>query len=203
MPPNADAVIRDTIAAVLRASIYQRASSPWARFLTWLARWLDRLLSRIGTMRHVSPAIYWPIAIAVIVIVAVVIVRFIYLFRTRREDVGDGSVGRVLRAGTRGRDPWRVAEEAAAQGDFTTAAHALYLALLEAAARRGEVRLHPSKTVGDYARELRHRSSTLLGRFREFGRSYETVIYGAGECDRQRYEGLLALAGPIACAPNG
>ena len=200
MPSQADAVIRDTIAAVLRASIYRRSSSPWERFLTWLGRWWDRLMSRFGGVHHVSPAIYWPVAIVVILLVAVVIARSVYLFRARREDVGEGSATRVLRAGTRGRDPWRAAEEAAARGDFTAAAHALYLALLEAAARRGELRLHPSKTVGDYARELRHRSSALLGRFRDFARSYETVIYGAGECDRQRYEGLLALAGPIVRA---
>ena len=59
------------------------------------------------------------------------------------------------------------------------------------------VRLHASKTVGDYARELRERSSSTLGRFRDFGRSYESVIYGGLPCDQSRFETLRALAAPV------
>lgn len=98
-----------------------------------------------------------------------------------------------------------LAQELAARGEYTEAAHALYRALLEALARRERVRLHPSKTVGDYVRDLRQRSSSLFGRFRDFARSYETVVYGIGVCDRERYERLLALAAPIVRAepPRG
>ena len=103
----------------------------------------------------------------------------------------------LRRGGDRARDPWLVAQEAASRGQFTEAAHALYEALLEAAARRGDVRLHQSKTVGDYAREMRGRGSALLARFRDFARSYEVVIYGIGHCDQERYERLLAIARPI------
>jgi hypothetical protein len=94
-------------------------------------------------------------------------------------------------------DPWLAAQQQAASGDFTSAAHSLYLALLTAIARRGLVRIHPSKTVGDYVRELRARSASVFTRFRDFARAYETVVYGTGVCDRERYETLQRLALPI------
>ena len=117
----------------------------------------------------------------------------------RRSDRGARAAG-VARAPARAhgvRDPWAAAPEDAARGDYTAAAHALYQALLESAARRGELRLHHSKTLGDYVRELRARSSALFGRFRDFARAYETVIYGIGVCDRERFERLRALALPV------
>jgi hypothetical protein len=56
--------------------------------------------------------------------------------------------------------------------------------------------------VGDYVRELRGRSSTLLDRFRAFARSYEVVVYGVGTCDQERYEQLRLLATDIL-QPHG
>jgi hypothetical protein len=82
----------------------------------------------------------------------------------------------------------------AAAGQYTDAAHALYAALLEGVARREQLRLHPSKTAGDYLRELRRRSSQLVPTFRDFARLYEVVVYGLGSCDRDRYERLYVLA---------
>jgi len=52
-------------------------------------------------------------------------------------------------------------------------------------------------------RDLRARSSSLFGRFRDFARSYETVVYGLGTCDRERYERLRALAAPIVQPAGG
>jgi hypothetical protein len=91
-------------------------------------------------------------------------------------------------------DAWVAARRYAAHGDYTSAAHALYAALLQAVAARGDAELHESKTIGDYVRDLAARPSRFLGGFREFARSYETVIYGIGSCDRDRYEQLHGLA---------
>ena len=52
---------------------------------------------------------------------------------------------------------------------------------------RARIRLHPSKTVGDYARDLRRVQSPLAPRYREFARLYEVVIYGVGTCDADRW----------------
>lgn len=97
------------------------------------------------------------------------------------------------RAGAAEGDPWAMAQELAGRGDFTGAAHALYLALLELLSRRNHVRIHPSKTVGDYLREVRTRAPGALVPVREFARSYEVVAYGDRACDADRYQRLRSL----------
>jgi hypothetical protein len=99
-------------------------------------------------------------------------------------------------------DAWSAAQLLASRGDYTAAAHALYAALLDAGARQEQLKLHPSKTAGDYVREVRRHASPMFPRFRDFARAYEIVIYGLGVCDRERYERLLSLALPIV-APRG
>ena len=99
-------------------------------------------------------------------------------------------------------DAWAAAQQLAATGNYTAAAHALYAALLDAGARQHQLRLHPSKTAGDYVREVRRRSPPNFPIFRDFARSYELVIYGLGECNRERYERLSSIALPIV-RPNG
>jgi hypothetical protein len=59
------------------------------------------------------------------------------------------------------------------------------------------VHLHPSKTIGDYLRELRARSSGLVPVIGEFARSYEPIAYGSRGCDGDDYARLRALAIPV------
>ena len=148
-----------------------------------------------------SETAYWTTIVVLGVLIAAAIGRAAYLGYLHREQRAEGRVARGRGDARGGRDPWLLAQELAARGDYTEAAHALYRALLEALARRERVRLHPSKTVGDYVRDLRQRSSSLFKSFRDFARSYETVVYGVGFCDRERYERLHALAAPIVQAP--
>jgi len=193
-----DAVVRDTISAVLEQGDYA-ALSRLARLLNWIGDRLLELLQWLFRAGRASGQFSWPLTITILVLVVALAARLLLGWRWRRADAAAVEVDE-LRSSLRGQDPWQAAEAFAARGDFTAAAHALYLALLEAGARRGELRIHPSKTVGDYVRELRARSSAMLTRFRDFGRSYERVVYGHGQCDRQRYEGLLALATPVVRA---
>jgi hypothetical protein len=99
-------------------------------------------------------------------------------------------------------DPWALAQRLAADGNYTDAAHALYQGLLLLLARYDHLRLHESKTVGDYARELRQRSSQRFAPFRDFARTYEVVVYGLGTCDRDRYDRLERLAEAITGTPQ-
>lgn len=159
----------------------------------WIARWLDSLLEVVRGSR----SLYWTTIAVFTVILVAVVARAAYLAYRRRDQRAEARGGRASRGARPTRDPWLLAQELAAQENYTDAAHALYRALLEALARRERVRLHPSKTVGDYVRDLRQRSSSLFTRFRDFSRSYETVVYGLGFCDRERYERLRALAAPV------
>jgi Domain of unknown function (DUF4129) len=113
---------------------------------------------------------------------------------------GSGSAARWTRRGARsgnGGDPWALAQRLAADGKFTEAAHALYGALLARVAARVPLRLHPSKTAGDYARDLRRSAPPVFGPFRDFARSYEVIIYGFGACDQPHFQQLIELAGRV------
>ena len=189
------AAIRDSVSAVFRQPAYARSlkESTWDRFVSWLGEWIRSLFEAI----HGSRVVYWTTIGLFTVLIAAVLGRAAYLGYLQREQSAQDHGFRTRGTSRGGRDPWVLAQELAGAGNYTDAAHALYRALLEALARRERVRLHPSKTVGDYVRDLRQRSSSLFTRFRDFARSYETVVYGVGHCDRERYERLHALAAPI------
>jgi hypothetical protein len=189
---------RDTIAAVFREHAYDRTAmqSLWDRLWQVAFDWLGRLFRAVDT----SP-VSRPIVVTLLVIVATLILaRVTVALVTRDFDFGRSAAG-FAPFGRRA-DPWMEAQRLAAAGRYTDAAHALYAALLEGVALREQLRLHPSKTVGDYRRELRRRSSALVPRFRDFARLYEVVVYGLGVCDRDRYERLYALASGMLTPPS-
>ncbi len=195
--------VRQAVEAVFRSPAYNRTTL-LGRFGAWLwemfLRFLDWLRPPIDRM-HGSVVLYWGVIIAVGALAAASIARMIYLSARRRVRTAAGAGWEQVSGVPRG-DAWAAAQLLAAQGNYTAAAHALYAALLDAGARQQLLRLHPSKTVGDYVREIRRRSSPLLAGFRDFARAYEFVIYGVGDCNRERYERLHALALPIV-RPNG
>ena len=155
--------------------------------------WLASLFDRYRQAASDSPILHWTSIALLALLGAAVAGRAAYLAWVHRGV--RSAAGRAARSRLRaGGDPWLAAQALAAAGDYTGAAHALYAALLVSVARRERLTLHPSRTVGDYVRDLRARSSSLFGRFRDFARAYETVVYGLGECDRGRYERLHTLA---------
>lgn len=158
----------------------------------WWTKYLDFSLTRETA---------WRLGIALLIVGAILVL--IHHLRRRLHDGQDqGAAGDLLRSGLRSRDAWVTAQELAAQGDFTGAAHALYIALLGNLARRDLLRIHPSKTIGDYLRELRRRPAAPLQTVREFARAYEVVAYGLRACDADRYAKLHALAAQVI-EPNG
>jgi hypothetical protein len=158
-----------------------------SRLLGWLGRVLNDLF---GFFRGSAPGrtiTYVLIGLLVFLVVA----RLVIAARTNRDD-------RILTKsrGSRARttDPWSDAQQFAAAGRYTDAAHALFSALLDRFAAQGDVRLHASKTAGDYARELRRRRSPGVEGFQAFRSRYDRIVYGAGECTSDDYESLLRHA---------
>ena len=201
--PVSETAIRDTMAAVFRQPAFARERPSWIaaqvdRFWTWLGNVLRTIFGPLFRSRETNPLMFWILVTILALIFLAIVGRLAYVSYLRRTQ---GIDARAFSGGpggsARGGDPRMLAQQLAAQGNFTDAAHALYLALLEAVARRGLVKLHPSKTVGDYVRELRPRSASFFARFRDFARAYEVVVYGTGYCDRERYERLQSLAVPI------
>lgn len=199
-----DSTIGATVDTVFSQSAFNRFSL-WQRFWGWVIEMLVRLWALLDPLLSVlrrSPALYWTVIALLALSLLAIIARAAYLWRERRLFDAAALAWESSPLRRAGRDPWAAAEELAARGDFTDAAHALYAALLESAARSQQIRLHPSKTAGDYVRELRHKSSGLFTLFRDFARSYESVIYGIGVCDAERYQRLYALAGAAVRQPD-
>ena len=187
-------VIRDTVDAVFRNRAYGHPSL-LRRFGRWLLDWVLYFLERLpgGAL---PPQVFWTITGIVAALLVALLIRYALPYstlRAARARVAGSSGGTAI-------DYWEVARQCAARGDYTAAAHALYASLLHTIAGRDEIELDDAKTIGDYSRELAARSSARLPRFREFARGYETVIYGIGFCDRERYERLHHLAQPIVGA---
>jgi hypothetical protein len=155
--------------------------------LLWWTKYLDFSLDRVLARQ---------LGIGLLIIIAVA--ALIYYVRQRLLDRAHGTAtGALMRSGARSRDAWTLAQELAAAGDFTGAAHALYVALLGSLAKRDLLRLHPSKTIGDYLRELRRRPAAPFQTMHEFARTYELVAYGLRPCDADRYARLHALAARV------
>ena len=188
----ADAV-HDTVQAVVSGSAFKRSleSSIAERLLRWLGQWFSRLFDLLDG--KTSPRTIALTLAAVLVLL--VIARLVLAARARDAEAFTASRGR--RAGA-GEDPWRAFERLRAAGKLEEAAHALYRGVLASLAHRERVRLDPSKTSGDYARELRARGSALHPLFRAFSRRFDVAVYGHGGCDDASLAELRRLADPFA-----
>jgi hypothetical protein len=175
--------IQDSVAAIVRQPAYQRSLR--ATLLDRLLDWLTSLIRRVFSGLSEIPNMRWIIlGVAILVVLAI----------AARMWLGSEAEERRRRArpgATQGRgDPWAEADRVAATGDYTAAAHLLYRGITERLAAVERLRLHPSKTSGDYARELSARGSPAHTEFRRFGRRYDHVLFGTGTCDAETYTAL-------------
>ena len=195
--PIPESQIRSAVGRAFRSTAIRHMSLK-DRIMLWLGDQWEAFWRWFGGLFH-SAGLGDPVAIMVLALLAAIVVAVVWqVVSNARGRQSAGAPGRPWTpAEVQRGDPWATAQELAAGGDYTAAAHALYGALLDAAARRQQVRLHPSKTVGDYARELRGRGSRLFPEFRKFAGDYEVVIYYDQQCDRARYERLFQLAVPM------
>lgn len=182
--------IHDTVAAIVKQLSYRRdlRSTLFDRIVQWIADGYHRLFDALGGVPHgrfVATA-------AAAVVVLLVVARVTYAARLRTAS-HDGARRRTI-GGIRSGDPWSEAERLAASGHFTEAAHTLYRATIATLAAGGFVRLHESKTTGDYVRELGRRGAPSHAAFRRFGARYDRIIYGTGICDAEDYRKLLEEA---------
>ena len=184
------AAIQDSVAAIIRQRAYQRSirATLLERLLDWLADGIRRLFAAVPAI----PNAKWIILGVAVAVVLAIAARFV--LGTEAEERR-----RRARSGTAfgGGDPWIEAERLAAAGNHTDAAHLLYRGVIERLAAAGAISLHPSKTSGDYARELRIAGSPVHGELRQFGRRYDRVLFGIGTCDAATYEWLRDQASRI------
>ena len=184
--PISPTAVRDTISQIVLERGYQRSltSTLFSRLWTWLWDFVGRLFREAAGSRGTYIITLTLLAL----VVAATIARAIIVSRARRL------------AASRLTPPETAAEKLAqaralaAQGAYVEAAHRLYAAVVTRLAEERRVRLHPSKTVGDYWRELRAAGDAHTAAYQSFARTYEIVAYGDGQCDAARFARLDQLA---------
>jgi hypothetical protein len=189
------AAIHDTVEAVVRGAAFRRSvqASVAERLMQWLGEWVSRLshyLRGAPSARTIALG-------AAAALVLVILVRVVVAARARDADAL--ATARARRAGAT-QDPWDDADRLAAEGRFEEAAHALYHGVLSGLVRTERVRLDPSKTSGDYARDLRRRGASSYLDFRRFVRRFDVAVYGHGGCTAESVAELRELAEPFARA---
>ena len=181
--------VHDTVGALLRDAGYHRSfwSSVAGRILVELARLVMKVFEALSHIPGGKATVLTFIAVILLLIVA-------RLFLAA--EWSDDLLLRRRRAGVIAsrHDPWAEAERLAATGDFMGAAHAIYQAVLRRLAASERIRLHASKTSGDYVRELRRRGSPLAMPFQRFGRRFDRVVFGTGVCTAEDFQSLRAEA---------
>jgi hypothetical protein len=184
--------VHDTVQAVVRGADFRKSlqDSLAERFFRWLGDGYDRLLELLRGAPSARS-----IALGVAGVVVLLIIARI-LLAARARDAGIVSARRASR-GAAGDDPWETADRLAAAGQLEEAAHAIYRGVLAGLAVAERLRLDPSKTSGDYARELHRRGSSAHAPFRAFGRRFDLVVYGRTPCDRAALDELIRLAEPF------
>ncbi len=196
--PLDGAAVRDTLRHVFRDPAFAERS--WGELL--FLRLVDLMRGLIALVRGSGvsgPAVFWTAVAVLAAVVTAVLVRY----TIRREALPRRRGGAAVAMG----DAWMEAEVAAREGRYDVAAHRLYAAVVAALAQAGLVRVHASKTAGDYLRELRRgRPAERVGAagsrdaaqaFAPFARGYQAVVYGPRAVDRARYEALRASALPL------
>lgn len=129
------------------------------------------------------------IGIAIVAAVLLLIIaRIVYSTRLGLDEL---EVQRARKGQSR-TNPLADADRLASQGAWLDAAHSLYRAALEVLAREHGVHLHPSRTSGDYVRDLRRRGSPAAAAFRQFARRYDRMVFGSASCDADGWALLRA-----------
>lgn len=185
--------MRDTVRAIVDAAGYRRSirTSLVERLWLWFSNLLDRMFDAVGALPHGRTIAL----VAVGVIVVLVAGRIVLASRLGVDDLdADGE----RRGGARARS-LADADRLAAEGSYLDAVHALYRVVLETLARRHGIRLHASKTSGDYVRELRRRGSSAHQPFRQFTRRHDRIVFGFATCDAQGWAMLRADADRVLC----
>ena len=181
--------IHDTVAAIVRQPAYATPvrRTLLGRLFKFLGDEFRDLIQLLGGWQNARVVVILGVALLVLAIVARVVVG-------RRIELRRQTAGSLRIVGSSRRDYWALSAELEQRGDFVGASHALYLAVLDALARGGDLTFHTSKTIGDYVRDLRQRRSPSLESFREFGRRFERDVFGAEAPSAVTYRGLAELA---------
>ncbi len=187
--PQSPDSLRRVLDSVFTAPRYHWVArrDPW----TYLRNGLERILDWFAALARAHPVDYRVLMIALSVVLAAILLHIGWLLvRTVR------APARTVPAPATPVTPrdreWfrREAERLAARGRYDEAAQAEFVALVMALDARELVTFHPSKTPGDYLREIRvapaerHAFGELVGDL--YGYAFARRPIGAGDFDAWR-----------------
>jgi hypothetical protein len=95
---------------------------------------------------------------------------------------------------------WRQADTLAGEGKFREAMRAVYLAVLALLHRQQLIRFEPTRTNGEYVRQVRISEEAppeLHEPFERLTQSFETAWYGERPCEFSEYRSCRALASDV------
>ena len=187
--PWSAGAVHDTVGALLRDPAYHRSfwSSVAGRLLLELGRFVLWVMEAVRGIPGGRTTV-----LTVIALVLLIVLGRLFIAAEWSDDVlfrRKAGASRAIRI-----DPWSEADRLAAAGDYMGAAHALYQAVLRRLSASERIRVHASKTSGDYVRDLRRRGSPLTVTFQRFGRRFDRIVFGAGVCTAADYAALRADA---------
>ncbi len=184
------AAIHDTVSVIAQQAIYERrfGRSLAERFWTWFLDQLGALFNAVAG----TPAARTVTLFVCGLLVGALILRLVFAARSERYVTRaiSGSGDRAGRYLPTLDDARKLAREAR----YADAMHVLYAAILDALAQRRLIRLHSSKTSGDFARELYARGHPAHDAFRAFVRRFDRLFYGYDVCDAAAFDALWGEA---------
>ena len=180
------AAVHDTVSAIVRQAVFQQrlGRSLAERFWAWVWEQITALFSTVAG----TPTARTITLFVAALLVAALIVRFAYSTRFERRLPRDIQRGRDLSAASL--PTLDEARRLAREARYAEAMHVLYAALLDALAHRRLIRLHSSKTSGDFARELSTRGHPAQDPFLAFARRFDRLFYGYDTCDATAFDAL-------------
>lgn len=190
--PIPASAIRDTISRIVLEPGYQRSITSTLLSRFW--EWFTRIIGDLFRTATASRGTYMITLGVLALVIAALVARSVIVARARRQ-AARRATPTVAADALLGQ-----ARALAAQGAHVEAAHLLHAAIVTRLVEHRRVRQHPSKTVGDYWRELRGAGDALAPVYHGFAQVYDIVAYGDGRCDATRYARLEQLAAPVFAA---
>lgn len=186
---------RELLEKILASREFQGPRENW---LTRFSRWLSELFLRNAPQIE-EPDVAWRPGTgagigALVAVVGFVLFTFWYM---QRRLGGDQGALKSRAAGHRGDaappDPFTLADEAAARGEFREGLRNLYLGVLQHLDRQGIIRYHPATTDWEYLIRVRRDKPEAFTHFKDLTDLYEERWYGgrpASEADFARGKDL-------------
>jgi hypothetical protein len=195
-----DEAIREVLS---RAEFRPHEPSWWERLVRWIGGYVGRAFDRLVGWIDLDTALGRVIVALLVIVLVAIVVHLVWSLvhfggsgkKAASASEAGAAADSALPASGAVRRELESARALAASGDFAAAMHALYRATLFRLDERTLVRFEPSKTAGDYRRELAAAESR-----RTFGvllDVFDPVAWGGRPAAHASFERMRAAASAL------